>query len=798
LKISLAWLREFVAVEPSAAELAERLTMAGLEVEGMSAHGTYEHMIAARIVGLEPHPHAEKLSLCTVDLGPEGILRVVSGAPNVEAGLRVAVALPGAVLADGRVVEPVEIRGVPSTAVLLSEREIGISDDHSGVMALDADAEPGTSLAAILGSADTVLDVAITPNRGDCLSILGIAREVSALTGVRLRIPPRRLAEKPPPSAERVRVEIHDADLCGRYVARVVSGVKIGSSPFWIRSRLEMLGVRAINNVVDATNYVMLERGQPLHAFDLARLRGAQIIVRRAAEKIVLRTLDEIDRQLEPDDLIIADRERPVALAGVMGGLDSAVTAGTTDVLIEAACFAPITVRRTSRRLGLRSEASVRFERGVDIEGVPHAADRAAELLAKLARGQLAAGRVDVYPNPQPVIEVLVRTDRANRLLGTALPIAEIGQSLRRVSATVKAAGRGGYLCRPPSYRSDLTREADFVEEIARLAGYDRIPTTLPQVALAVPPDRASRRLAARVRELLVAQGMSEMISHRFVAADWNRRIAGIAPVTSVPVALRNPMNSESSEMRQSLTPNLLLAAERNRRQGEEWIRAFEIGNVFWSDGEIRERRVVGAVLTGTLPQRGLLHEHRVESFFDAKGVVEALLAELRVVGIEWTSRDLPSFLHPGKAALVRVQGDPVGYVGGLNPQIAKVLDLESPPWAFELDFEKLESYASRRITFQPLPKYPTVVRDLAIVADERFEAKSVLDTIASCSDLPVESARLFDLYRGKPLPAGKKSLAYSIAYRAPDRTLTDDEVNRLHQSLIERVTRELGVELRG
>ncbi|HSD10485.1 MAG TPA: phenylalanine--tRNA ligase subunit beta [Candidatus Binatia bacterium] len=797
MKISLAWLREFVAIELSAAEVAERLTLAGLEVEGMSTHGTYEHMVAARIVGLEPHPGADKLSLCTVDLGPRGTLRIVSGASNVEAGLRVAVALPGAVLADGRVVEPVEIRGVSSAAVLLSESEIGISDDHSGVMALGADAEPGASLAAILGTADTVLDLAITPNRGDCLSILGIAREIAALTGARLRIPPLRLAEKPPPSAERIRVDIEDVDLCRRYVARVVSGVKIGPSPLWVRSRLEMLGVRAINNVVDVTNYVMLERGQPLHAFDLARLRGAQIIVRRAGNRIVVRTLDEIDRALDADDLIIADRDGPVALAGVMGGFESAVTAATSDVLLEAAYFAPITVRRTSRRLGLRSESSLRFERGVDIEGVPRAADRAAELLAKLARGQVAAGRVDVYPNPQPAIEVLVRTDRANQLLGTALPVAEMGQSLRRVSAGVKAAGRGGYLCRSPSYRSDLTREADFVEEIARLAGYDRIPATLPRAALSAAPARASRRLTDRVRELLVAQGMNEMICHRFVGADWNRQVGGLAPTGSSAVGLRNPMSSEASEMRRSLLPNLLMAAARNRRQGEEWIRAFEIGNVFWRDGEFQEGHAIGGVLAGALPQRGLLREDRTESFYDAKGVVEALLAELHVGGVEWGSRDLPSFLHPRKAALVRVQGAPLGYVGGLHPQIAKVLDLEPAPWTFELDFEKLESYAPRHITFQPLPKYPAVVRDLAIVADEGFESESVLDTIVSCSDLPVESARLFDLYRGKPLPAGKKSLAYSIAYRAPDRTLTDDEVNRLHESLIERVTRELGVELR-
>jgi phenylalanyl-tRNA synthetase beta chain len=798
LKISLAWLREFVAIELSAADVAERLTMAGLEVEGISTHGTYEHMIAARIVGLEPHPGADQLSLCTVDLGPRGTLRIVSGAPNAEAGLRVAVALPGAVLADGTVVEPVEVRGVSSPAVLLSEREIGISDDHSGVMALGADAEPGTSLAATLGTADTVLDVAITPNRGDCLSILGIARELAALTGARLGAPPLRLAEKPPSSADAIRVDIQDVDLCPRYVARVVSGVKIGPSPLWVRSRLEMLGVRAINNVVDVTNYVMLERGQPLHAFDLARLRGAQIIVRRAGARVVVRTLDDVDRELESDDLVIADREGPVAVAGVMGGLGSAVTAATRDVLIEAAHFAPITVRRTSRRLGLRSEASLRFERGVDVEGVPRAADRAAELLAKLSRGQVATGRVDVYPNPQPAIEVLVRTDRANQLLGTALSVAEIGQSLRRVSAGVKAAGRGGYLCRPPSYRSDLTREADFVEEIARLAGYDRIPATLPRAILAATPDSGRRRLTGRVRELLVAQGMHEMICHRFVGADWNRQIGGLAPPGASAVGLRNPMSSEASEMRRSLLPNLLMAAARNRRQDEEWFRAFEIGSVFWRDGEFREGHVVGGVLAGALPQRGLLRDDRVESFYDAKGAIEALCAELRVSGVEWKRHQLPSFLHPGKAALVCVRGASLGYVGGLHPLIAKALDLEPPPWTFELDIEKLESYARARVTFQPLPKYPVVVRDLAIVADEEFEAESVLDTIASCSNLPVESARLFDLYRGKPLPPGKKSLAYSIAYRASDRTLTDDEVNRLHDSLIERVTRQLGVQLRG
>ncbi len=796
MKVSLNWLREFVALELTADALAEKLTMAGLEVEDVATHGTYARMVAGRIVGLEPHPRADKLSVCTVDTGSDGMLRVVSGAPNLEAGLRVAVALPGATLADGAAVELAEIRGVESAAVLLSEREMGISDDHGGVMALGAEAVPGTAMATILGTADEVLEVAVTPNRGDCLSVVGIAREIAALTGARLRVPAARLSEKGPASAESIHVEIRDPDLCRRYVARVVRGVKIGASPLWMRSRLEALGVRAINNVVDVTNYVMLERGQPLHAFDLARLAGGVIVVRRAGGPVVLRTLDDVDRSLEAGDLVIADAAQPVALAGVMGGAASSVSAETADVLLEAAHFAPAAIRRTSRRLGLRSESSLRFERGIDLEGVAPAADRAAELLAKIARGEVAAGRVDAYPNPPARLDVLVRSERTNRLLGTSFPVAEIGQLLRRVSAGVKATGRGGYLCRVPSYRSDLTREADFIEEIARLGGYERIPSTQPRAALSTSGDRSTRRLESRTRDLLVSQGLNEMICGRFVATEWNRRLWGVAPSGSSGIALRNPMSTDTREMRISVLPNLLAAAAYNRRQGESWVRAFEIGNVFWTDGAIRERRVVGGVMLGRIPQRGLLGDARMESFYDAKGAVEALLEGLDVASVHWVARDAPSFLHPGKAATVRRETDVLGYVGGLHPEVARAADL-GEVWAFELDFEKLESYASARITFQTLPKYPAIVRDLAIVADETFEAQAVLDTIDLSFDLPVENARLFDLYRGHPLPPGKKSLAYSIAYRDPTRTLTDDEVNGLHQSLIERVTRQLGVALR-
>jgi len=798
LKVSLAWLREFVAVELSAEQLAARLTMAGLEVESIERHGSYERMVAGRIVRLEPHPRADKLAICTVDTGAAQAVRLVSGAPNLREGLPVAIALPGATLADGSVVEPAEIRGVASEAVVLSEREIGISDDHSGVMALDDGAVPGVALAEVLGTADTILDVSVTPNRGDCLSVLGIAREVAAISGARLRAPRVRVTETPPPAADGIRVEIHDRDLCNRYVARIVRGVTIRRSPLWMRNRLESLGVRAINNVVDVTNYVMLERGQPLHAFDLARIRGGVIVVRRAGADRTMRTLDDIERGLETDDLVIADGEGAVALAGVMGGLESAVTDATTDVLLEAAHFAPLTVRRTSRRLGLRSEASLRFERSVDLEGVPHAADRAAALFARVARGKVAAGRVDQFPNPPPAIEIVVRSGRANRLLGTDLAVAEIGKILRRVSTSVKSAGRGSYVCRPPSYRVDLTREADFVEEIARLAGYDRIPATQP-LARAMPEETATGgRRQRNVREALRGQGMVEMVSHRFVSNEWNARIGGLAPAESAGVRLLNPMASDEPELRRSLIPGLLAAAARNRRQGEAWIRAFELGNVFWSADSLHELTALGGLLAGPVPPRGLVREDRQESFYDAKGVLEALLAQWRVDGVTWSAAGVPDFLHPGKAAVLRRGTDALGYVGGLHPRLAAAADVAVDTWVYELDFKKVESYCSRRITFQPLPKYPAIVRDLAVVADDAFEAQAVLETIAQSSDLPVDSVRVFDLYRGAPLPSGKKSVAYSIAYRAADRTLTDEEVNRLHQRLIERVTRELGVELRG
>jgi phenylalanyl-tRNA synthetase beta chain len=799
LKVSLGWLEELVAIELSPEELAERLTMAGLAVDAIERHGTFPGIVTGEIVALEPHPNADRLSVCTIDAASRGRLRVISGAPGLAVGQRVPLAFPGARLGDGSPVEAVEIRGVTSEGAVLSEKEIGLSDESSTVMRLASDALPGRDLADVLGTVDTVLDVDVTPNRGDCLSIVGIAREVAAITGTRLRRTRARFVETPPPAAERIAVVIEAPDLCRRYLARVIAGIRVEASPRWMRLRLEAVGVRSINNVVDVTNYVMLERGQPLHAFDLDRVGGARIVVRRAGTDRTLRTLDGIEHALDADDLVIADAARPIALAGVMGGADSAVGDATRDVLLEAAHFLPAAVRRASRRLGLRSEAAYRFERSVDVEGIPYAADRAAELFVRLARGRVLAGRVDAYPDPWRPVEVAVRAARVNALLGTELAPAEVVRSLRRLDVRVGAGRRGVFACAAPSYRGDLTREADFVEEVARLHGYGAIPETLPRAALRAPSDSRARLLLRRVRELLVGAGATEMINQRFTSSDWNRRIRGLAPSGSAAVAIVNPMSSEASELPLSVLSGLLIAVEHNVRQGEGSVRAFEVGRAFWTAGqpECEERPVIGGILYGRAPAAGVGEEPRDESFEDAKGVLERLFAGLRVADVRWTAEAIPPFLHPGKSASIARAGDRFGHVGALHPDVLAAMHFERPVWAFEVDFEKLASYALPPVAFRPLTRYPLVVRDLAVVAEESFQAQGVLDMIAAHPELLVESVELFDVYRGAPIAPGKKSLAYSIAYRAADRTLTDDEVNALHRRLTDTLVSGLRVEPR-
>ena len=797
MKVSLNWLHEFVTTELSLDRLASRLAMAGLEVDDIREQGT-EPIQVAQIVQIAPHPQSDHLTICSVTTGGEA-LPVVCGAPNVTVGAKVALAPAGTTLPGGQHVELAEIRGQRSHGMLCSEKELGLSDDHSGLLILGEDAQLGEKLYDRLGLRDTILDIAITPNRGDCLSVLGVAREIAALTGAPLLANRPRVKEYKPTISDQVRVAITDPDLCPRYAARVVSGLRVMPSPAWMKWRLEGSGVRAINSIVDVTNYVMLERGQPLHAFDLPSLHGPEIVIRRARDITSMTTLDGKDRALVADDLLICDRDRAVAIAGVMGGSNSEVHDQTTVTLLESAYFIPETVRRTARRLGLRSEASYRFERGVDPQGAILALDRAASLLVQIAEGKVSRGVVDVCPQPIPSTTIPLRGQRVSRFLGMPIEAKEVEHCIRTLGAKVKRGRGGTWSVTVPSYRSDLTQEVDLIEEVARLRGYDTIPTILPRTEALEKTLDAEGYWTRKIRTCLASQGLSEMLSLSFTSAQLNSLFASTQ--STLPIPLVNPLSAEGAEMRVSLLGNLLRVLQHNLRQGESSVTVFEIGKVFLGAQETpegrQERLHVAGMLHGDWPASGLRKSTPID-FADLKGVLETLWQELHCEEkIRWERATNVPFLHPGKATTILIDGVACGVAGAVHPDHCRVFDLTATPWIFEIDLAPLLLRARTAVRYQQLPRFPTVVRDVALVADETLSVQAVIDAVCSLDNPLVAEIRLFDHYRGSPIPEHKQSLAYSIAYRATDRTLTALEVNTLHTQIITHLAQTLNVEVR-
>jgi len=802
VRVPLSWLGEFVTWSGSAEALAERLTLAGFPVEGLEEVGRLDARIrVGRLAAVEPHPGAERLSVCRVDVGDAAPIAVVSGAPGLAAGQRVPVALPGARLPGGRETGVAAFGGIESAGLLCSEAELELGDDAGQVLLLPHDATPGAPLVELAGVADTVLELEVTANRGDCLSILGVAREVAATSGVRLRRPRPRPREGGAPAARDVGVRVESAD-CPRYCARLVRAVAVQPSPLWLRLRLRRAGMRPVNVVVDATNHVMLERGQPLHAFDWEQLAEHRIVVRGAAAGERLLTLDGIERVLDPADLVIADARGPVALAGVMGGQVSEVTAGTRVLLLESAFFMPAAVRRTARRTGIASEAAYRFERRVDPAMVPEALDCAAALITRLAGGHTAPGIVEDPPGgwmPEaPTIRL--RPRRVAALLGVAVPRAQIGRRLSALGATCRAAG-DALTVTPPSHRGDLQREEDLVEEVARLGGYDAIPASLPEMPLTSGEDSRARVAARRLRRLLAAEGLAEMVTLAFTDPETNRLLPGFVGRALTPLALQNPLSSETGELRRSPLAGLVRALHANVGLGADFVGAFEIGKGYGVDahGRRQEPRAVAIVLYGTWPPRGVERAGPCVDFADLKGIIENVLGGLGLEErrVRWRPIGEEPFLHPGKGAVIEAAGATIGVAGALHPKIAQACDLAEEVWLSELDFETLADYGSRRVELGPLPRFPAVTRDIAVIVDEAFPAAAILEEIRSLADPRIEAVRLFDCYRGAPIPAGKKSLAYSIAYRAPDRTLTDEEVSGVHAGVLERLRERFRLELR-
>jgi len=581
MKVLLSWLRELVPISLDTPALCERLSLGGLVVDSVETLGAeIRDVLVAEILSTAPHPSAERLTLCEIRTGTSPTVSVVCGARNMKAGDRVAYAPPGATLPGDRRIEQTEIRGVSSAGMLCSEAELGLGPGAEGILLLGSDAPLGQRLAVHFRVEDTVLDVDVTPNRGDCLSILGIAREVAALTGRPMPRTRSAVREKGAPAIEAIGVRIDDPVGCPRYTARLIRGVTVRPSPPWLVRRLEAVGLRSINNVVDVTNLVMIERGQPLHAFDYATLDRREIVIRRAGATRMLRTLDGVERTLAPDDLLITTGDTPIALAGVMGGADTEVTERTTTVLLESACFDPASIRRTARRTELRSEASFRFERGVDIEGVPSAADRAAALLKQLAGGEIAPGIVEAYPTPYKPNAIHLRPKRVEELLGVAVPRSEMSAALKALGANVGSAPQGALLVTPPSFRRDLTREIDLVEEVARLVGYERIAAAMPTAPLIRGTLPVRMVWERELKRVLIANGFYEAVTLSFAAAATNRLFTGLG-VPGEPVLVANPINRDEPEMRRSLLPGLLAAWRTNRNQGARGLATFTIGRVF-------------------------------------------------------------------------------------------------------------------------------------------------------------------------------------------------------------------------
>jgi phenylalanyl-tRNA synthetase beta chain len=808
MKISYRWLQEYIDCRIPVDELSHRLTMAGLEVEGQEDFSFHipDKVVVGEILDVKKHPDAKKLSVCLVSVGDDSPRTIVCGAPNVVLGVKVAVALPGAVLPNGMEIGDATIRGVASSGMICAEDELGIGEDHSGILHLDIDAPLGIALTVeLLGlpEDDSVLEIGLTPNRGDCLSHLGVARELATLLELPLRLPSVDYPEEGPDVSTQIAVSIESPELCHRYTASVISGVTIAPSPLWLKTRLESTGVRSINNVVDVTNLVMMELGQPLHAFDLARVEGREIIVRRAQAGERFTTLDDTERELNDTMLMIADAERDVAVGGVMGGQNSEVSNSSTEILLESASFNPSSIRKTAKTLGLSTEASYRFERSVDVQNSDLALRRATKLIAELGGGTVAKGIIDVYPTPYVPVKLTLRFARVEQILGVAVESAAIEQILSSLGFRHLESSEESVTVEVPSYRPDVEREIDLVEEIGRIYGFDNIPTMLPSGEIPPRLKNFAKDVEKITRESLLCQGLHEVVNYSFFDKKSLSKL-GIDnknPYDRV-VPLKNPLTNEQGVLRTTTLPGLLENFIFNRSNRVENVRIFEIGRTFLatdpSQALPEEQAVISALLSGKRQELGWNQSQVAVDFYDIKGIVENTLQRLHVP-YEFRRTEDCSFLHPGESAVIQANDELLGSVGKIHPDVCDAFDLvDGQVYVFELFFEVLVKYARLDAAFSPLPKYPAVHRDLAVIAPvSSTEASEIESIILEVGQPLLEKVVLFDRYVGPQVGEGKASLTYSLHYRSQEKTLTDSEVAGIHQRIIEQLEARLGLRLR-
>jgi phenylalanyl-tRNA synthetase beta chain len=832
MRVPLNWLRDYVDFDLTPEQLAERLTLLGMECKKVEQWGAdWRNVVVGQLLTVEDHPFADRLHLTTVTIGSGEPLHIVCGANNIAPGQRVPVALPGAVLPGDRRIEKTQKMGIASEGMLCSGDELHITSDAEGILILPPETPLGRDLSELYG--DIVLDVDVKPNRGDALSLIGLAREVAAVTGGQVRWPAIEVVESGRPVAEHLRVEVREPELCTRFVGRWVSGARIGPSPDWVQMRLQAAGMRPVSNVVDASNYVMLELGKPTHTFNGAAVHDGTIIVRRAQPGEKLETLDHVVREMGPETMIIADTKGPIGIAGVMGGADSEITESTTEIAIESAIFDPVSIRRTGHRFALRSEASLRFEKGQEFRLARLGADRVAQLTLAWAGGDVAVGRVDTAPNEPEPARLPFRPARVSRLLGGEIPVAEQRDLLRRVGIeTVDVAGGAEITVavepKPlavdsgtepvlaavvPTWRRDLAIEADVAEEVARVRGYETTPAHLPDTVM--PAFRPSPlRVREAVREALAGAGLTEVVTHALVAPNTDERLpwpaddsapafpADLAAPSGDHITVTNPLSTQHSVLRTHIAASLLDVLSLNERQGRADTAVFEVGKGYVRTGDApREWTRLGILLAGSLTPAAWNRPARAADLDDAKGLAELLCRRLGLRDLRYVADERGFPFHPGRALLVTAQRGRetlAGRIAELHPDALEAWDLRAERVIVaELALAGLEGGAAERPHVQPLPRFPEVERDLAVVVDMDHPAAEVEATIRRHGGELLRGVALFDLYRGAPLTVREKSLAYRLVLGAPDRTLTEEEVEAAVTRVKDGLAADLGAHLR-
>ncbi len=809
MKVPYNWLREYVEIPYSPAELAHRLTMAGIEVEAVHIFAPlHEKLVAGRVEELQKHPTAGNLQVVKVNAGQQALLTIVCGAWNIKKGDMVPLALPGAVLPDGREIRTTAIRGVTSAGMLCSAGELGLDlvQTEEGILIITEDCSPGDRLIDILFVHEHVLELELTPNRGDCLGLLGVAREIAAQTGARIILPPADVREKSRDIREIASVEIREPELCTRYTARVMEDFKIAPSPLNMQLKLIAVGVRAIDNLVDITNYVMWETGFPMHAFDHAQLDKGQIIVRRARAGETIVTLDGVLRKLNPEILVIADNSMPVALAGVMGGENTEITSATRRLLLEVASFNPVNVRRTAQSLNLPSEAAQRYEKGVDSEGALQVQNRAVHLMQKVAGGEIYRGIIDEHPRPYRVPPITLRAKKVDEVLGYHVPVTEMKEILDRLGLKPELSqqvpgGQGQdftvkeiYTVEAPSFRRDLRLEVDLIEEVARLKGFEHIPATLPRGEMVLGRPSRQKRAVNRIREVLVSCGLQEIITFSFM----NPRVyddLGLPPDDSRrhAVQLQNPLTEEQKILRTMLLPNILQVMQYNFHRQVENQFLFELGKIFIPAQEgqqlPQEKITLALALSGKMPWGDWQNLPQPIDYYYLKGILDTILQALGCNDYRWKAGQLP-LLHPTRGVALLADNTIAGFLGALHPAIQEKYNLKQDVYVAEFDLAKLINMISFLPSFQPLPRFPAVFRDVAFTVPQEIDAGDLLQGIKGCAGDLLEDVTLFDVYQGAQIPPGHRSLAFALTFRHKGRTLKDEEVEEV-LTAIEKVFNE-------